>query len=88
LVGLGLIQVKNEYDSYFWTTPDGERWVSWTLSRNDPFLAQVVEELGKEAGNSSCLMIREIPEGTKYTIVEYNGMETVMTIDEHKWSVA
>jgi hypothetical protein len=89
LAGLGLTLIrKNEWFERY-DLPNGEEWDDDNISRNDPFLAQVVEELGEEAnGNFSRLMIREIPEGTRYRIDEYDGLETVMTIDEYEWSVA
>lgn len=59
------------------------------IERNDPALVQVVEELGSKA-NGSCadLCIAEVPAGTRYRIDEYDGLESVMTIDDYDWSVA
>lgn len=57
--------------------------------RADPVLVQVVEELGKRVNNRfSDLRIRDVPAGTKYRIDEYDGNESVMTIDDYEWSVA
>jgi len=57
--------------------------------RADPVLVQVVEELGDAANTLySDLRIRELPAGTKYRIDEYDGVETVMTIDDYYWQVA
>ena len=60
-----------------------------TIERNDPALVQVGEELGSKA-NGSCadLCIAEVPAGTRYRIDEYDGLESVMTIDDYDWSVA
>lgn len=59
------------------------------LSRTDPVLVQVVEELGAEANDSFAdLYIVELPAGTQYRIDEYDGREHVMTIDDYHWSVA
>jgi hypothetical protein len=59
------------------------------VDRADPVLAQVVEELGDEANTRfSDLRIRELPAGTKYRIDEYDGNESVCTIDDYEWSVA
>jgi hypothetical protein len=88
LAGLGLTLVKDKHDNYLWELPNGEYWNYKELSRTDPFLVQVVEEQGEEAGGFTRLMIREIPEGTRYRIEEYDGEETMMTIDEYEWSVA
>ena len=61
----------------------------YDIDRADPILAQVVEELGKKAnGDYAELYIAEVPAGTKYRIDEYDGIETVMTIDEYDWKVA
>ena len=59
------------------------------LSRTDPALVQVVEELGERANDSySELFIAEVPAGTRYRIDEYDGLESVMTVDDYEWSVA
>lgn len=59
------------------------------IERNDPALVQVVEEMG-EAANGRCaeLQIAEVPAGTQYRIDEYDGLESVMTIDDYDWKVA
>ena len=68
---------------------DGEYWSDHDISRTDPNLVQVVEELGDKASDRfSDLQIRELAPGTKYRIDEYDGMETVMTVDDYTWSVA
>lgn len=59
------------------------------LSRTDPVLVQVVEELGEKANDSFAdLYIVELPAGTVYRIDEYDGRESVMTNDDYDWSVA
>lgn len=59
------------------------------LSRTDPVLVQVVEELGERANDSFAqLFIAEVPAGTRYRIDEYDGLESVMTVDDYEWSVA
>lgn len=59
------------------------------IPRNDPVLAQVVEELGREAdGDCAKLMIYEIPAGTKYYIDEYDGMEHIIEFDDFLWETA
>ena len=61
--------------------------VSWCAI--GAILAQVVEELGDAAsGRFAKLKIRELPAGTKYRIDEYDGNESVVTMDEYEWSVA
>jgi hypothetical protein len=61
----------------------------YDIERTDPALVQVVEELGKKAnGLSANLFITQLPTGTKYHIDEYDGLESVMTIDSYDWKVA
>jgi len=46
--------------------------------RADPKLVAVVEQLGKAAnGKHARLAVVEIPDGTDYTIEEYDGVEWV-----------
>ena len=67
----------------------GQETDRWDINRADPVLVQVVEELGEEANTRfSELRIRDLPEGTKYRIDEYDGNESVCTIDDYDWSVA
>lgn len=48
------------------------------IERNDPLLVQVVEELGEKAnGSHATLKIVEIPDGTDFTIEEYDGNEHI-----------
>jgi hypothetical protein len=59
------------------------------ISRTDPILVQVVEELGDAAnGDHAQLRIEDVPAGTKYRIDEYDGNESVMTIDSYEWETA
>ena len=71
--------------------PVPDDFTQWDFEDNraDPILAQVVEELGEDAdGHFAELAIHELEPGTKYRIHEYDGLETVMSIDDYKWSVA
>ena len=57
--------------------------------RTDPDLITMIEELGAAAnGDFADLAIRDLPPGTKYRINEYDGAESVITLDEHKWRTA
>jgi hypothetical protein len=68
---------------------NGEQMWDSDIKRDDPFLVQVVEELGKEASHDGAdLRIEDLPSGTKYRIEEYDGYETIETIDDIRWSIA
>ena len=59
------------------------------IERDDPFLVQVVEELGEESnGRCANLQIAVVPAGTLYRIDEYDGNESVLTPDDYKWKIA
>jgi hypothetical protein len=65
------------------------KWYSRDLERDDPILAQVVEELGEEAnGAFSDLQIEELEAGTRYRIEEYDGFETVEVESDYSWRIA
>jgi hypothetical protein len=50
----------------------------WEIDRDDPVLVQIIEQLGDSAGDSySSLKIVEIPDGVKWRISEYDGVEWV-----------
>lgn len=50
----------------------------YNMDRSDPFLIQVVEEMGKDAdSNFSALKIVEIPDDIDWEIQDYDGMEWV-----------
>ena len=59
------------------------------IVRHDHALVQIVEEMGKESwGEHARLFIREVPDGARYRIDEYDGVETVILEEEEKWHVA
>ena len=65
------------------------KWYSRDLERDDPILAQVVEELGEEAnGAFSDLRIEELEAGTLYRIDDYDGFETVEVESDYSWRIA
>lgn len=56
------------------------------ISRNDPALIQVVEELGKAAnGKHAELKVVNIPDDVDFEIEDYDGMETICE-RRRKWS--
>jgi hypothetical protein len=49
-----------------------------TIRRDDPLLAQVVEELGAKAnGKHARLAVVDVPDGVEYKVTENDGMERV-----------
>ena len=63
----------------------------YKIKRTDPILIQVVEELGEEANDfCSDLKIEEIPNGSYYRIIEYDGWEEIILKEEepYKWELA
>lgn len=60
-------------------------WETWIKDRrDDPRLIKAIEEIGTElaSGDYARLKIIEIPDGTKYTVEEYDGQEWIA--EEHK----
>lgn len=56
------------------------------IERDDPFLVQVVEQLGEDAnGEFARLKIVEIPDGVEWTIGEYDGIEHIAEV-HRTWS--
>ena len=61
-----------------------QTWYYNNVSRHDPALVQVVEELGKKAnGDFANLQIGEVR--GSYRIDEYDGNESVMTSGDYDW---
>lgn len=59
------------------------------IPRTNPFLIQVIEQLGSDAnGSHAQLAIAELAPGTKYRIDENDGIEAVMAIDDYDWFTA
>ena len=64
---------------------EGFMWVDYEISRHDPILVKVVEELGEKAsGRCSRLTVKEI-EGNAYRIDEYDGYESVIEPNNETW---
>ncbi len=60
------------------------------ISRNDPILIRVIEELGKECDtNWSSIKVVEIPDNIEWEINDYDGVEIVVEVLHQKprvWS--
>ena len=53
-------------------------WYDRDIARDDPYLIQVINELGEQANNRFCtLKIVEVPADVEWTIEEYDGLEWV-----------
>lgn len=95
LKGLNLVFVKDEdYPNHGRWCRDGNAdydyyFDQYSIDRTDPALVQVVEELGERASDRySDLQIADLEPGTRYYIDEYDGQETIMTVDSIDWSIA
>jgi len=56
------------------------------LERTDPTLIEVIKQLGKKASDKfSNLIIVNVPKGTLYRIVEYDGFESTPSILKYKY---
>jgi hypothetical protein len=61
-----------------------QTWSGDDVSRHDPILVQVVEELGDKA-NGSCARLAIDEVSGPYRIDEYDGFETVKEPDGYDW---
>lgn len=65
------------------TKADCDYGYVYGVERHDPILVQVVEKLGKKANGSLAeLSVVEVPDGVKYTIEDYDGIEHIA--EEHR----
>lgn len=55
------------------------------LPRHDPVLISVIEKLGAEANGSFARIAIRTIKSPAYRIKEYDGVESVITIDEEKY---
>jgi len=69
---------RDERTDYNWKYSQQIWYQGDNLTRNDPILVQVVEEMGDKAwGRSAKLAIVEIPDDVQWIIEEHDGMEWV-----------
>ena len=75
---------KDALDEYIKRRPPGGRKMNaaraYTISRSDPLMVQICQELGSRAnGQSACIYLSDIPRkfAEFYVIREYDGQESV-----------
>lgn len=96
LKGMNLVKsddFKNTFDNGSWYVDgiqDNDHYFSsyslnHSSNRADPFLVQVIEEMGEKAnGWASELVIVEVPDDVEWHIAEYDGLEHVAE-DHRTW---
>jgi len=79
--GYSFVLVDQGLDFHARFSPD------YDIPRDDPTLVDVLETLGAEkcSGRFAALKVVEIPDGTEYTIEEYDGMEHIAEV-HNTWS--
>lgn len=62
-----------------------ESWDYWVSHRDDPALVKCVEALGDKADSDySQLEVFDIPDGIRYEIIDYDGIEWAVEVG-HIW---
>ena len=83
--GFGLSNVAEQRYKELAGIADGD-WSYYAVARDDPYLVQVVREMGSRAnGAHSNLKIVEVPADVNWHITEYDGNEWVAE-DHRTWS--
>ena len=89
LAGIKLVEGEKQWDCtvlYKYEVKDENHFWEGDFKRDDPFLVQVVEELGEEAnGWAANLKVVDIPDDVNWTIEEYDGIEWVSEV-HRTWS--
>jgi len=86
--GFGLSNLATQrYKELAWI-PEEELFWTYDIPRDSPILLQVIAELGveKASGPHAELKVVEIPEGVKWHIADYDGMEHVAE-DHRQWGL-
>jgi len=84
---------KNIFGTTYWLSPPDneqkEAIYDTDIDRADPILVKVVKELKQKAnGEYASLKIDKVLKGTLYRITQYDGSESIETIDNIGWIVA
>jgi len=89
LKGLAFTVEQDKYGFTRYNVDGHDHWYNRDIPRYDPHLVQVVEEMGSAAnGSFANLTIAEVEAGQRYRVDEYDGFESVMTIDDYEWQIA
>jgi hypothetical protein len=86
--GFGLSnQAAKRYRELAWI-PEEELFWTYDIPRDSKILLQVIDELGvkKTSGPHAELKVIEVPEGVKWHIGEYDGMEWIAE-DHRQWGL-
>jgi hypothetical protein len=86
--GFGLSnQAAKRYRELAWI-PEEELFWTYDIPRDSKILLQVIDELGveKASGPHAELKVIEVPEGVKWHIGEYDGMEWIAE-DHRQWGL-
>lgn len=78
---LGSFVVEDEYTPRL-LLADGSRISCFDIPRNNPVLIKIFEEIGSEDFSGMCADVKlvEVPDGFKYSIDEYDGLEYINQI--------
>lgn len=88
--GLDLIAVENDsriipYNYYVGSADEDNYWSEYSLKRDDPNLVKIVEQMGESVNSTySELAVVEIPDGIKWHLCEYDGIEHIAE-DHRTW---
>ena len=86
--GFGLSnQAAKRYRELAWI-PEEELFWTYDIPRDSKILLQVIDELGveKASGPHAELKVIEVPEGVKWHIADYDGMEHIAE-DHRQWGL-
>ena len=71
-------EAEARYKAMAGISEENEGWWYVDIERDDPYLVQIVREMGEEAnGRFASLKIVEIPEDVDWEIAEYDGREWI-----------
>ena len=86
--GFGLSNLAaKRYRELAWI-PEEELFWTYDIPRDSPILLQVIDELGleKASGPHAELKVIEVPEGVKWHIADYDGMEHIAE-NHRQWGI-